>query len=200
MQQHAMTTPVLIVQGGGARVHDEWDNKLVESLERELGSDYTVVYPRMPYEASPTYAAWAAAITRELARLDDGAILVGHSVGGTILIRLLADNPPELTLSGIFLIAPPFVGKGGWPSEDIEPLSDLGARLPAKTPIFVYQGSNDATTPLGHARLYAEAIPHAVVRRLPGRDHQLNNDMSEVAADIRHVGAGRLSADRRIPQ
>jgi hypothetical protein len=29
---------VLFVQGGGG-THDKWDNKLVESLERELGPD-----------------------------------------------------------------------------------------------------------------------------------------------------------------
>jgi hypothetical protein len=35
-----------------------------------------------------------------------------------------------------------------------------------------------------HAELSAKAIPQAVLRKLAGRDHQLNNDMSEVAADI----------------
>src|SRR5262245_62073101 len=40
-----MTTQVLFVQGGGEGVHDEWDNKILESLERELGSDYAVRYP-----------------------------------------------------------------------------------------------------------------------------------------------------------
>ena len=39
-----------------------------------------------------------------------------------------------------------------------------------------------------HVGLYARAIPQAVVRRLNGRDHQLNNDMSEVAAEIRRLG------------
>jgi hypothetical protein len=35
---------------------------------------------------------------------------------------------------------------------------------------------------------FAKLIPQAVVRRLTGRDHQLDNDMSEVAADIRRLG------------
>ena len=33
--------------------------------------------------------------------------------------------------------------------------------------------------------LYARALPQATVYVLPGRDHQLNNDLSEVARDIR---------------
>ena len=82
------------------------------------------------------------------------------------------------------------MGGGGWHSDDIE-LSDLGTKLPDETPIYLYHGSKDQTAPLEHVGLYAKALPHAVVRRLSGRDHQLNNDMSEVAADIRRLGAVR---------
>jgi predicted alpha/beta hydrolase family esterase len=183
-----MTNQVLFIQGGGEDAHDKWDNKIVESLERELGPDYAVGYPRMPDEADPKYAVWRAALKRQFDRLDDGAIVIGHSIGGTILIRTLADEPPTRTFAGIFLIAAPFVGDGGWQSEDLEPLSDLGAKLPRQTPIYLYHGSKDKTVPIQHVRLYAKAIPQAVVRRLSGRDHQFNNDLSEVAADIRRLG------------
>jgi pimeloyl-ACP methyl ester carboxylesterase len=87
------------------------------------------------------------------------------------------------------------VGDGGWPSEDIDPLSDLGATLPEEAPIFLYHGNKDQTAPFGHVDLYAKAIPQAVVRRLSGRGHQLNNDMAGVAADIR-----RVRAVRRVPR
>jgi predicted alpha/beta hydrolase family esterase len=183
-----MTRQVLFVQGGGEEgTHDEWDNKLVESLGRELGSSYEVRYPRMPDEAEPKYASWKAALKKEFGRLDDGAILVGHSIGGTILINTLAEESPDLAPSGIFLLAAPFVGEGGWPSEEITPMPDLGKRLPARTPVHLYHGSEDETVPFEHVRIYAKVIPQAVVRRLVGRDHQLNNDMSEVAADIQRL-------------
>ncbi|HET9534072.1 MAG TPA: alpha/beta hydrolase, partial [Mesorhizobium sp.] len=109
-------------------------------------------------------------------------------LGGTILINTLVEEPPGLELSGIFLLAAPFVGEGGWPSEDIKPMSKLGKCLPAQTPVFAYHGSEDETVPFEHVDLYARAIPQAFVRRFNGRDHQLNNDMAEVAADIRRLG------------
>jgi hypothetical protein len=43
----------------------------------------------------------------------------------------------------------------------------------------------DETAPPSHADLYGRAIPQAQVRLLPGRDHQLNNDLREVAEAIR---------------
>jgi len=182
-----MTKQVLFIQGGGEGVHDEWDNKLVASLERELGPDYEIRYPRMPNEADPRYALWKAVLKKEFAKLDDGAILVGHSIGGTILINVLAEEPSNSSPSGIFLIAAPFVGKGGWSSEDIEPISDLGARLKAWWKVYLYHGSEDDTAPFGHIDLYEKAIPQAIVRRLAGYNHQLNEDMSEVAIDIRRL-------------
>ena len=120
-----------------------------------------------------------------IAGLDDGAIVIGHSLGGTILINALVETPPNWKLAGIFLIAAPFVGPGGWPSEGIKPTANLGARLPQKTPIYLYHGSEDDTAPLAHVDLYERAIPGAIVHRLRGRNHQLNDDLAEVAAGVR---------------
>lgn len=184
-QDENVKRQVLFIQGGGARVHDEWDNKLVDSLSRELGPDYDVRYPRMPKEADPSVTTWKAALAEEIAGLDDGAILIGHSVGGTILINAFVETPPNRKVAGIFLIAAPFVGPGGWPSEEIKPTPNLGSRLPPNTPIYLYHGSNDDTVPTVHLDLYKRAIPGAIVQRLAGRNHQLNDDLAEVAAGVR---------------
>jgi predicted alpha/beta hydrolase family esterase len=90
-----MKRQVLFVQGGGERVHDEWDDRLVASLRGELGPSYEIRYPRMPDEDDPSYTTWATVLENEFAALEDGAILVGHSPGGTFLINALAEHPPE---------------------------------------------------------------------------------------------------------
>ncbi len=180
-------TDVLFVQGAGKGVHKDWDSKLVDSLRRELGPRYTVRYPRMPNEADPTIATWRPVLERELASLRPGAIIVGHSVGGTIAIHVLADAAPMVALQAIILIAAPFVGPGGWPGDEIEFRPDLAAALPAGVPVFLYHGEDDTIVPVAHVELYAAAIPHASVRRLAGRDHQLHSDLSDVASDIRKL-------------
>lgn len=180
-----MKSQLLFVQGGGAGAHDEWDDKLVDSLRRELGTKFEIRYPRMPNEGDPNFAAWKTALEKEFAKLDDGAIIVGHSIGGTILLNALAETPSKRKLRALFLIAPPFVGKGGWPSDDMNLPPDLGARLPRDVPVYIYHGLADETAPPSHAELYARAIPQAHVHRLPHRDHQLNNDLSEIAGTIK---------------
>jgi predicted alpha/beta hydrolase family esterase len=181
-----MTKQVLFVQGAGAGAHDEWDSKLVEGLRAKLGSGYEVSYPRMPDEGNPRYAAWKSALLGEFDSLADGSVLVGHSIGGAILIQVLAEQVPRRQFSAALFIAAPFIGAGGWPSDEIEAVN-LAERLPANTPIYFYQGRDDGTVPFAHLGLYAQSLPHATIRALDGRDHQLNNDLSEVAEDIRKV-------------
>lgn len=175
---------VLFVQGAGAGAHAEWDIHLVESLRRELGPEYDVRYPRMPDEADPRVAAWRPVLERELAALGPGAVVVGHSVGGTVLLHTLADARPVPALAAIVLVSAPFIGEGGWASGELLSRPDLAERLPAATPLLLYHGEDDAEVPVAHLARYAHAIPRARVRRLAGRDHQLNNDLSEVARDV----------------
>ena len=179
------TRQILFIQGAGAGTHDDWDDKLVDSLRRDLGDAYEVRYPRLPNESEPTYATWSQAILRQVADLDDGSVLVGHSVGGTILIHSLVERPPAPTLAAVILVAAPFVGDGGWPADGFDPKSDIGARLPRDLVVHVVLGLEDETVPRSHADLYATAIPQAHLHLLPGLDHQLGNDLSAVAALIR---------------
>ena len=186
-----MIRQLLFIQGGGALTHDDWDDKLVESLRNELGPLFEIRYPRMPNEEDPQYGAWKAVLEAEFRALSDDAILVGHSIGGTILINALAESRPERRFGAIFLIAAPFFGEGGWDADDLLSQADLGEKLPTGVPIHLYHGLADDTAPPSHADLYARAIPEAHVHLLPGRDHQLDNDLTEIAAMIKTLAAKR---------
>lgn len=181
------TRQVLFIQGGGSGTHDEWDDKLVHSLRAELGDGFEVRYPRMPDEDDPRGSTWGPAIRQEIASLEDGAVVVGHSVGATVLIHVLDNRPRDRGLAAIVLLAAPFVGAGGWPGDEFELPDDLGSRLPLGVPVHLFYGLADDTVPTAHAALYARAIPQARLHPLPGRDHQLGNDLSDVAKVIRHT-------------
>ncbi len=88
-------------------------------------------------------------------------------------------------MGAIFLIAAPFVGEGGWPGEDGLPQQEIGWKLPQGVTIYLFQGLADTTVPPSHAKLYARAIPQAHLCHLPDRDHQLNDDLREIAEAIK---------------
>jgi predicted alpha/beta hydrolase family esterase len=104
---------ILFLQGGGQGAFAV-DEEMVASLRNSLGQTYHVIYPRMPDEDSPNYELWRRDIEKELALLQEGGVVVGHSVGAYILLRFLIEQHVEHSLAGIFLIAMPFVGGKGW--------------------------------------------------------------------------------------
>jgi pimeloyl-ACP methyl ester carboxylesterase len=108
------------------------------------------------------------------------------------LLHVLADAEQRAKAgcgAALLLIAAPFIGEGGWHSDDIRPRTDLAERLPAGMPVFLYQGSEDDTVPFEHLQLHATALPQATIRVLSRRNHQLNDDLAEVARDIRSLGS-----------
>lgn len=102
-----MAKQVLLIQGAGEGAHRD-DAKLAGSLRSELGENYQVRYPAMPDEEDADYETWKSVILQEVEAMGEGAILVGHSIGASVLIRMFADRGPKPAIAGMFLIAGPF--------------------------------------------------------------------------------------------
>jgi uncharacterized protein len=182
-----MTKQVLFVHGGGGGAHAE-DAKLAASLEEKLGSGYRVRYPEMPREEDPEYQVWKQVIIDELADMGEGAILVGHSIGASVVIKALTDQEIRTPLAGVFLISTPFwYDHEVWRWPEVELREEVATKLPSRLPLFLYHGIADEVVPVAHVAMYAQVLPQAIVRRLGGRNHQLNEDLTEVANDIHQL-------------
>ncbi|MCI0575099.1 MAG: alpha/beta fold hydrolase [Chloroflexi bacterium] len=179
-----MKKQVLFIQGGGEGAYEE-DEKLAASLQDALGAEYHVLYPKMPNEESPEYEAWKTQISKELAALDGKVILVGHSVGGAVLLKYLLKENVAKPIAGIFLISIPYWGPEDEEADGYTLQEGFASQLPKGLPIFLYHSRDDEWVPFTHLAMYAEKLPQATIREFDGRGHQFNNDLSEVAADIR---------------
>jgi uncharacterized protein len=190
INSQGMRKHVLFIHGAGEGAHKE-DEKLVASLRDSLGPPYEVYYPAMKNEDDANFKTWVTQIKEELAALNDAVILVGHSVGASILIKFLCETEIEKRVLGIFLIATPFWGGAkGWTYDGYQALVLPGediSKFPQDVPVFLYHSRDDEVVPFAHLALYAERLPRATICALDGRGHQLNNDLSEVANDIRKL-------------
>ena len=178
-----MKKSVLFIQGGGEGAY-EADGKLAASLRVALGAEYHVVYPRMPNEDAPDYAAWRGQISTSLAAFDGTVILVGHSLGASLLLKYLAEEHVRDTIIGVFLLAPPYWGAEDWEVDEYALPENAASRFPKGLPMFFYHSRDDEWVPFAHLAMYAKKLPQATIREFDGRGHQFNNDLSEVAADI----------------
>jgi predicted alpha/beta hydrolase family esterase len=179
-----MANQVLFVHGGGEGAY-EADAKLVASLRAELGADYVVRYPEMPNEADPDYEVWKNVIAAELGAMGSGAVLAGHSIGASVIIRAVVDGGIGQSLAGVFLVAAPFwYDHDFWRWDEVKLPGNAAERIPNGLPVFLYHGRQDESVPFSHAEMYARALPQATLRPLDGRNHQLDDDLTEVAQDI----------------
>lgn len=178
---------ILFIQGGGKGAYQA-DKKLSSFLKETLKDKYIVNYPRMPYESDPGYKNYKEKIDEELKKTGAEVILAGHSLGGCFLLKYLSEERIDKDIAGIFLIAAPFWGEGGWQYEGFRLKDDFASKLPAKTPVFFYHSTDDEVVPFSHLALYAKKVPRAKIRKIVGGGHQLNNDLSEVVRDIKSLG------------
>lgn len=183
-----MSNHVLFIQGGGNGGY-EADAVLVASLRKTLSAAYKVDYPKLlSDETKPNFGLrWLEQIGRAISSVRGEVILVGHSLGASMLLKYLSENKIEKDIAGIFLVAPPYwSGNEDW----VQPLKlreGFADKLPKDVPIFFYQCKDDEVVPFNHLTFYKQNLPRAVYREISHGGHQLNNDLTLVANDIKSL-------------
>ncbi len=182
-ETHSDKKQVLFIHGGGDDGYAV-DKTLVASLKEQLGTAYSVHYPQMiPDMDAPDYG-WGKQIAQAMAEIKGNVILVGHSIGASILLKYLTENTIKQPISGLFLISAPFIGYEKWQMDNLTLGEDFAEALPNDASIFLYHAKDDEEVALKHVHQYAKKLPQATVREIAKGGHQLGNDLTSVAEDI----------------
>jgi predicted alpha/beta hydrolase family esterase len=184
--ENHMTKQILFIHGAGNQRHPLGSRKLVESLQQQLGSDYEVLAPDMPDPDHPGYQAWRSQIKQELDKLAADVLLIGHSLGGSLLLKYLAEGTYQRPIAGLFLVAVPYWGKQDWELEYRLP-DDFASHLPPIRQLFLYHSRHDEAVPFSHLWRYQEQLPQATVRALDGKEHSFTRGLPLLAQDIKQL-------------
>jgi predicted alpha/beta hydrolase family esterase len=181
-----MKNKILFIQGGGNGGY-EVDAKLADSLQAALGDDDEVIYPRLVSDEKAPDFGWPQQIGKEIKTIKGDVLLVAHSFGASMVLKYLSENEVRKKINGIFLIATPFwSGDEKW-KQGLKLQKDFAGRLPKDVPIFFYHCRDDEEAPFEHLAIYKQKLPRATAREIQSGGHQLGNDLTLIANDIKEL-------------
>lgn len=179
-----MNKHILFIHGGGEGGY-EFDTALVVSLQTALGNAYTINYPEIVSDESLSDFGWTQQIGQKFSETKSDIILVGHSFGASMILKYLSENSINKRIAGLFLIATPFWnGNEDWQT-GLKLAENFSDKLPGEVPIFLYHCEDDQEIPFFHLEQYKQKLTRATFRIIKKGGHQLNNDLTLVANDIK---------------
>ncbi|PWT94978.1 MAG: hypothetical protein C5B52_18840 [Bacteroidetes bacterium] len=182
-----MKKQILFIHSGGSQGPHEGSNDLVGYLKSELGHEYDLRYPQMPDPENPHYEDWKQLINREMESLGSSLILIGHSLGGSVLIKYLSEEGCSKNIEGLFLVAAPFFGIKDWKVHEFVLNKNFVAALPSIGKIYLYHSLNDEVVPFNHLNFYAEKFPGAIVRSFKSNLHLFSRGIPILISDIKNL-------------
>jgi uncharacterized protein len=145
-----------------------------------------VHYPLLSNEPPPDFGR-KKQIGKEISLLKGEIILVGHSPGASMLLKYISENEVKKKVGGLFLISTPFwSGDENW-VQGLKLNENFADKMPKEIPVFFYYCRDDEEVPFENSMLFGQKMPYAAIREIESGGHQLNNDLSIVAKDIKSL-------------
>ena len=138
----------------------------------------------MPHPENPRYDAWKEQLDEVFAGLDGDLLLVGHSLGGSVLLKYLSEVPFTKPIVGLFLVAAAHWGNKDWKIDEYVLREDFSSWLPPIPNIFLYHSRDDEWVPFEHMAYFSMKLPSAQVRELDCCGHEFNSGLPELVKDI----------------
>jgi uncharacterized protein len=180
------TQPILFVQGAGSIDAPDGSGRLAAYLARELGDGYRVIAPKMPDADNPRYQYWRDRIEQELEAINEEVIVVGHSFGGSVLLKYFAEGSLHNPVRALFLVSVPNWGPDGWAYDEYAVPNEVGLSLPTSR-VFLYHSRDDPEVPFAHLHFYEKLLPTATARAVAGSEHSFLDGLPILVDDIKSL-------------
>jgi predicted alpha/beta hydrolase family esterase len=179
-----MKNQVLFIQGGGDDGYKA-DAKMVDSLRAALGNGFELMYPELKSDESVPDFGWPEQIGKAINDIKGDFILVGHSLGASLILKYVSETSIPKKIRGIFLLATPFwSGNEDW-KRGLLLKDDFPGKLPGDIPINMYHNTDDEVVPFEHLALYRAKLPNAEFHEGKKGGHQFNNELVFLAKEIK---------------
>ncbi|WP_221391779.1 alpha/beta hydrolase [Dyadobacter sp. NIV53] len=183
-----MKRQILFIHSAEKQGPERGSGHILSYLNKNLGNEYEIISPKMPGFENPQYESWKNTIDKKINSLQNELILIGHSLGGSVLLKYLSEQKINTIISGLFLIAAPYWEQDSeWNIEEFIPHKEFASRLPQISSIFLYHSRDDQWVPFSHVYHYSAKLPDATVRKFGVSGHNFIQGFPEIIKDIKEL-------------
>lgn len=161
----------------------DWKNNLYQ----DLGEDFIVYSPQMPNKQTAQYEEWKIVFSKVFEDVDEGVILVGHSLGALFLVKYLSEEIISKKIKKTILLGTPFDQEG----MDNDPLLSFtrtrSLELFSKQAgdIYFYHSEDDFVVPYNNLAKYKAELPKATFRSFTDCNHFIVESINQLIDDIK---------------
>lgn len=156
-----------------------------KSLQEKLGENYDVLLPVMPNKQNAKFGEWKIWFEKLLPFVEDGAIFIGHSLGGMFLAKYLAENDIPKRVGVLILVAAPH-NNTGEVGDFVLPNSLDGVSRQSPQ-IFLFYSKDDGVVPFSEGEVYKKQLLNAELRVFEDRGHFNQQEFPEILEVIKSI-------------
>ncbi len=157
------------------------------NLQDDLGEDFDVFLPKMPNSQNAVYKEWCIWFEKFLPLLNDGVILVGHSLGAVFLAKYLSENNVTKKIKGIVLVAPPYDNDEGKKLPQFAITTSLEKLEAQGGKVIIFHSKDDPVVDFSELKQYQDKLPSLETRVFEDRGHFNIEEFPEILLDIREL-------------
>jgi predicted alpha/beta hydrolase family esterase len=154
-------------------------------LQDNLGDGFEVFLPKMPNSQNAVYKEWCVWFEKFLPLLNDGVILVGHSLGAVFLAKYLSEHTVTKKIKATLLVAPPFGRDLGEPLPQFSITESLTKFEAQGGKIVIFHSKDDPVVGFAELAHYQGQLPTVDVRVFEDRGHFNMEDFPEMVEEIK---------------
>ena len=157
---------------------------LVKYLRSKLSDQFEILFPKIEKPGSPAYSKFKEMFDSSFAKINEPVILIGHSLGGSTLLKYLSEEKHNISISALFLVSVPH-----WKSnmKEFELRENFERSLKDIPKIFLYHSKHDAEAPIESLEFYKRKFKAAAVHELPGKEHIFSKGLPALVSDIKKL-------------
>jgi predicted alpha/beta hydrolase family esterase len=157
------------------------------NLQDTLGEEYEVYLPKMPNSQNAVYTEWVIWFEKFLPLLDNGVILIGHSLGAVFLAKYLSEHEVNKKISATLLVAPPYDTDIGQKLPQFAVTSSLEGLEKQSRRVIIYHSKDDPVVDFSELSQYQKQLPSLETRVFEDRGHFNIEEFPEIVEDIRVI-------------